>query len=389
MEHKYLELNADNCKPGGKNYHVGMQAARISVVNRRKDWMYREKQFGPRNDAYTNFLSEQPNIIKLANAFGISQAYDLNGKYNPEVKKLLDNGDLKPTDVWRVVDETTIRIEANSSLFTIMNDLRTLDKPISIGKLAALYRVVDDTSKAHRSMSGQIPREITRSAYSFDGTAYGITQSFFGREWREVQGLAGEYDWVADERYNASNTLMTDQASLFLDGDEKLTHEGYTYEGIRDLAIPLNLGAGGLNVDMSSSSTTYASIERVFIEAVYLLNVTNRAAGQITFYVSDAIWKNLMRKGTNDTSFETFLSGLSRIPGVAAIKNDSNLATNEMIGIVLSQRYIHPLVGMPMTVTPVERLRSHDDVVFECWQAIGLQIPRDSGGRRGVMRASA
>ena len=99
---------------------------------------------------------------------------------------------------------------------------------------------------------------------------------------------------------------------------------------------------------------------------------------------------NLLRRGSSDSAFETFLAALSRLPGVAAIKqiNDPTVLTgNEFFAIPLSSEYIHPITAMGVTTTPVQRLQPFEDFNFVTWGAMGIQIKADYNGKKGCVWA--
>lgn len=155
----------------------------------------------------------------------------------------------------------------------------------------------------------------------------------------------------------------------------------------------LDLGVGGLNVDLTASTTTYADIEQVFINALQVLQgAANNVEMDITFMVSSDIWFNLLRRGTNENGWQTFIESLRNVPGVANIikTNGTNaLNGNEFIAMAASGQYIQPVVGMGMTTTPMQRLTPYADWNSLVWTAAGLQIKADSAGRSGVLYASA
>ena len=82
-------------------------------------------------------------------------------------------------------------------------------------------------------------------------------------------------------------------------------------------------------------------------------------------------------------------NGLRRIPGVAGFKKSDAVSGNEFLAIILSSEYIRPVVGMPVTTTPIARVTPMDDWHVLVWTAAGLQIKADANGRTGVLYASA
>src|SRR5690606_6692001 len=129
-------------------------------------------------------------------------------------------------------------------------------------------------------------------------------------------------------------------------------------------------------------SLTYAEAYSVFVDILRLL------PADATFYVSDEIWFNLMRINTATTVAETILAGIQRIPGVAAIRRAEQFTGNELAAIVLRSEFIRPVVGMPITTTPIERKTPMDKFNILVWGVSGLEIRGDSNGKSGVVYAA-
>jgi hypothetical protein len=109
----------------------------------------------------------------------------------------------------------------------------------------------------------------------------------------------------------------------------------------------------------------------------------------ITFALSSEIWFNALRRGTTDTSFETILAALKRIPGVADVvmTNGEQLSGNEFLAWANTDQYIQIQSGMAVNTQPVVRTQYNDDFNFVTWGAAGLLIKADSAGRSGVLYA--
>jgi hypothetical protein len=293
-----------------------------------------------------------------------------------------------PRDAWRDMDATTKTIMTSDEGGPLLNDLLPLVRPVSIGKIVAEYRRRSDSGVSQASISGQLAKNLDKGVYDYDGALVLIHDSGFGREWREVEGQRSEgFDALSDDQSNAVRAVTRGVVSHMVNGVTGVKFKDRTAPGIKTSG---NVASLDLSIDLTASATTYAQIESVFIAALQQQQSVNFVRTPMTVYVSSAIWFNLLRRGTNDAAFETFLAGLLRLPGIAAIKqiNDTSLMSgNEFFMIPLSSEHIQPVVGMAVSTTPVQRLHPFADFNFVTWGAFGLLIKADFGGRKGVLWA--
>lgn len=301
-----------------------------------------------------------------------------------------------PADVYRSMDAQTKQLMTGDEGGVLLDDLLPLAKSVNVGKIVAEYRQVSDAAGAQSSISGQHAKPMDKVQYDYDGTLVLIHDAGVGREWRELEGMRSEgFDALIDDQAAAVRAVRRQLVDNFLNGKPGVLYKGQASFGIKNSpnTQPLDLGAGGLNVDMTSPSTTFAQMETVIIAALKVLQGTaNNVETDVMFYVSADIHFNMLRRTTNDGAFETFLTALRRIPGVRDIKktNGANALTgNEFIALALSSEFIQPVVGMGMTTTPMTRLTPYADYNLLVWTAAGLQIKADAQGRSGVLYASA
>jgi hypothetical protein len=299
-----------------------------------------------------------------------------------------------PQDVYRDFDNQTKALMTGDEGGVILNDLLPLARSVPVGKIVSEYRQASDAGIARSSISGQHSKPMDKTEYDYDGTLVLIHDSPVGREWRELEAMRSEdFDGLVDDQANAVRAVRRQVVDNFLSGSDTV-YKGQASFGIKNSpnTQPLNLGAAGLNLDLTSPTITFAQAQSVFIAALQVLQGSaNNVDMPITFYVSSEIWFNMLRTGTNDTRFETFMQGLMNIPGVAGIKktNGANALTgNEFIGMALSNQYVQPVVGMAMTSTPMIRLTPYSDYNLLVWTAAGLQVKADAAGRSGVLYAS-
>lgn len=291
-----------------------------------------------------------------------------------------------PRDAWRDFDATTKGIMTSDEGGPLLADLMPLSRSVNIGKIVAEYRNRSDSGASQASISGQLAKGMDKGVYDYDGSLVLIHDSSFGREWREVEGQRSEgFDALSDDQSNAVRAVTRGVISHIVNGVADQKFKGYEAKGIKTSTKVASLD---LSVDLTTA--TYAQIETVFIAALQQQQATNFVKTPLTVYVSSAIWFNLLRRGTNDAAFETFLEGLKRLPGIAAIKqiNDTSLLSgNEFFMIPLTSEHIQPIMGMAVTTTPIQRLHPFADFNFLTWGAAGILIKADYNGKKGVLWA--
>lgn len=306
-----------------------------------------------------------------------------------------------PQDVFRDFDNQTKQLMTGDEGGVILDALLPLARSVHIGKIVSEYRRVSDAGEAQSSISGQHRKPTDHVTYDYDGTLVMIHDSAFSREWRELEGMRSEdFDALIDDQAASVRAARRQLVDNFLNGTtdangNPIVYKGQTSYGIKNSpnTQQLDLGAGGLAVDLTSSTTTFAQIEAAILTVLQTLQgAANNVDMDITFYVSSEIWFNLLRRGTNENNWQTFLEALRNIPGVADIRktNSQNaLSGNEFIAYAASSQFLQPVVGMAMTTTPMVRLTPYADWNSLVWTAAGLQVKADMQGRSGVLYASA
>lgn len=298
-----------------------------------------------------------------------------------------------PQDVYRDFDNQTKELMTGDEGNVILDDLLPLARSLPIGKIVTEYRKVNDGFVARSSISGQHAKPVDHVAYDYEGTLVLIHDNGFGREWREMEAMRSEgFSPIVDDQAASVRAVRRKVIDNFLNGDATAVFKGTSSFGLKNSPGTqlLNLGAGGLNIDMTSAATTYAQMQSVIIAILTVLQGrANNVDGDIMLYVSPEIWFNVLRTGTNDTRFQTFLQGLLNTPGVAGIKKTNVLTGNQILAMRLSREFVAPAVGMAMTTTPIMRTTPFSDYHWLTWMAAGIQVKRDGVGRSGVLYASS
>ena len=320
--------------------------------------------------------------------FDASQKVYSNMEHLQPSQRAANAAAVLPRDVWRDFDSTTKSIMTSDEGGPLLADLMPLARPVNIGKIVAEYRTRSDSGASQASISGQLAKGLDKGVYDYDGGLVLVHDSGFGREWREVEGQRSEnFDALTDDQSNATRAVTRGIVSHIVNGVPNVKFKGYEALGIKNSP---NVEALDLSVDLTATGTTFAQMEAVFIAALKQQQAVNFVRTPLTVYVSSAIWFNLLRRGTTDAAFETFLQGLSRLPGIAAFKliNDTTvLSGNEFFMIPLSNEHIQPIVGMGVATTPIQRLHPFADFNFVTWGAVGILIKADFSGKKGVLWA--
>lgn len=296
-----------------------------------------------------------------------------------------------PQDAYREFDKTIKRVMAGDEGSAVVSLLPTRSLPI--GKIVAEYAQASDSGAAQASISGRQAHKMDRAAYTYDNALVLIHDDSFGRQWREVESMRSEdFDALQDDQANTVRSVRRSINDHVFNGVSGVEYKSSTAYGIKNATNTqsLDLDASGVNVDLTSSSATFADFEKAIVAALQALQGSaNNVEMDITFAFSSEIWFNALRTGTTDTNFTTILEACRRIPGVANIvkTNGTQLSGNEFLAWANSDQYIQLQVGMAVNTQPVVRQMYNDPFNFVTWGAAGLLIKADSAGRSGVLYA--
>lgn len=304
---------------------------------------------------------------------------------------LAANAGRVPQDTYRDFDRTIKRVMAGDEGANIVSLLPTRSLPV--GKIVAEYAQASDSGAAQATISGRQAHKLDRAAYDYDGALVLIHDDAFGRQWREVEAMRSEdFDALQDDQANTVRSVRRSIYDHALNGVPDVQYKGAQAYGMKNSpnTQPLQLGAAGVNVDLTSNTATYADFEKAIIAALTALQgPANNVDMNITFAVSSEVWFNALRTGTTDSNFRNTLEALRNIPGVADIvkSNGSQLSGNEFLAWANSDEYVQLQVGMAVNTQPVVRNMFNDPYNFVTWGAAGVLIKADTAGRSGVLYA--
>lgn len=306
-------------------------------------------------------------------------------RYNRDMAEragLAANVDI-PSEAWKAFDASAVDLMIGPEADTLLADLMPLARNVGIGKIVAEYRKLGGELEVRSSIDGEHAKPVNSTGFDVDGNLVLVHSTQVGRSWRELEGMREEgFDELIVDQAAAVRNVRMRTADNFVNGTAGLSFKGYESTGIKNNpnTQPYNLTTGGF--DLTDASITYADAYAALVGALRLL------PDEANIYVSNDIWFNLMRINTAGTAQETILAGLQRTPGVLSIKRISQLTGNEFIAVVPQSQYVRPVVGMPITTTPIERRTPMDKFNLLVWGASGLEIRGDAEERSGVVYAA-
>lgn len=333
------------------------------------------------------------DVAAMRHYFAVNEdAFPVLGATGGSLTGLAVNVGRDIDSVWRDFDTQTVGLgrEPDSIL---LQDLAPLARSVNIGKIVSEYRRTNGAFSAQSSIDGQHKKPMDRGSYDYDGTVILVHTGQVGRTWRELEGERSEgFDGLLEDQAGVTLEVQDQSSRYMVNGDLSKVYKGYKGHGIKTspntLAVNLTTGGSGIAaVDLTDPTLTLEAANNFFIQAVAALR-NQFASGRIKFYTSSAAMQNMSRMGGVVGSTRSILSILLENPDISGIVYDRNFTGNEIAGVILDTRYIRPVVGMPMTSTPMVRQTPMDDFQVLVWTATGLQIKADAAGKsKGVLYA--
>lgn len=307
------------------------------------------------------------------------------------------NEGIVPQDVYQEFDAITVERMRSDDGDTFLNDLMGLSNSVNIGKLVNKFRRSSDAGNSKTSMSGQTGTRFDQVEYTYDGSIIPIHDNGFFRGWREWAAMKSEgFDALFDDQRESVATLRRHLADNFLDGHRDdsgniIVVDGLSWGGMRNdsRVAQVDLGAGGINFDFTSTAATYSQIEAAFKQVRNVLWIDNKCEQDATYYVSREIASNFERNSSESYDSQKILNRLAQLMGVASIKTSSKLTGNQLMAFPLDRNKIRPNVGMGMNTVALPRPVYNSNYEFVNWAAIGFEIRTDYFSNTCVLYASA
>jgi len=311
---------------------------------------------------------------------------------NHHIADLTTNAGRSPQDLYREFDTMIVEQFRLDEGDAILNALLPLSRSVNIGRTIVEYARASDSGVAQTSMSGSTGIKFDGLDYDYGGTYVPVHDVGFELPWRqyEAQRLEG-FDEVMDLQRESARTLRQRYVSFLLDGSA-IKYKGKTWSGFRsDSTVKqVDLGAGGLNVDFTSSALTGANFRNGWLELVKKLYLEEKVTVPATYFVSNQIFFNAQRFYTDNYASGTILDQIKRVVGVADVVPSSALTGNQVLAMPLSQSFIEPVVGMGVNTVALSRPEYNSPYRWVTWGAMGIMVKNDFGGTNtGVMYAAS
>lgn len=299
--------------------------------------------------------------------------------------------------LYRAFDTTVLQQFEPNTEFTLLNDLMPLSRSVRLEQSRYDYARTGGKGWAHTSMSGQIGAALDARSYTFDGTMVPIHDSGFKFEWRDPIFNSPS---VLQSQADAQRGSVLDVQRKFVDyiyngfrdkAGNFANFDGLTWKGLKDdeRVQQIDLGASGLNIDFSSSSSTAAGLRAGAIALRDQMRRINNQYANQTWYVSGDIISNLERYFSDNYQSVTILEEILKLTGIDSIKEDSQLSGNEIVIIPLGAGVIAPIVGQGVGTVADPRQFYNSDYIWRTWGAMGLMVKQDINNKYSVIHASS
>lgn len=292
--------------------------------------------------------------------------------------------------LYKAYDQTVLKQFEPNTEFTLLNDLMPLSRSVRLEESVYEYARTGGRGWAHTSMSGQIGAALDAKSYTFDGTMVPIHDSGFKFNWRDpvfnkgsalsslADAQAGSVDDVRRQYVDYIWEGFRDAAGNYIKFDDK-TWKGLRHdERVAQVTLTVNF----------ATSTDPKAMRAAAIALRDVLKLQNMQYGQQTWYVSSEIMSN-WEQYFDVNSLRTVLEEISKLSGIAAIKEDAELTGNEIVIVPLQAGVIAPIVGQAFGTVADPRQFYNSDYVWRTWGAAGLMIKQDINGHYSVIHASS
>jgi len=292
--------------------------------------------------------------------------------------------------LYKAYDQTVLKQFEPNTEFTLLNDLMPLSRSVRLEESVYEYARTGGRGWAHTSMSGQIGAALDAKSYTFDGTMVPIHDSGFKFNWRDpvfnkgsalsslADSQSGSVDDVRRQYVDYIWEGFRDAAGNYISFDDK-TWKGLRHdERVAQVTLTVNF----------ATSTDPKAMRAAAIALRDVLKLQNMQYGQQTWYVSSEIMSN-WEQYFDVNSLRTVLEEISKLSGIAAIKEDAELTGNEIVIVPLQAGVIAPIVGQACGTVADPRQYYNSDYVWRTWGAAGLMVKQDINGHYSVIHASS
>jgi hypothetical protein len=292
--------------------------------------------------------------------------------------------------LYKAYDQTVLKQFEPTTEFTLLNDLMPLSRSVRLEESVYEYARTGGRGWAHTSMSGQIGAALDAKSYTFDGTMVPIHDSGFKFNWRDpVFNKGSALASLADAQSGSVDDVRRQYVDYIWEGfrdanGNYIRYDDKTWKGLRN---DERVAQVTLTVDFSTSTDPKA-MRAAAIALRDVMKIQNLQYGQQTWYVSSEIMSN-WEQYFDVNSLRTVLEEISKLSGIAAIKEDAELSGNEILIVPLTAGVIAPIVGQAFGTVADPRQFYNSDYVWRTWGAAGLMVKQDINGHYSVIHASS
>ena len=309
------------------------------------------------------------------------------------------NAGRKPSDLYREFDSqvvTQFRLDEGDA---ILNPLMGLARSLPLGRTVLENARASDAGTFTQSMSGEEGSIFAKVDFDFDGTIVPVNVGGYKVNFRQNQQLTLEnFEYLSNLQRETLRTHRQGLIGSFMDGHKNkdgsfIKEKGFDWRGVRaDSRVDqVDLGAGGLNVDFTSSSLSGQDAKAAFIALTRRRYIDNKVTARATFYVSNEIMFNFMRDYSTEYKDVSIMTVLKRDLGanIVDIVPSSVLTGNQVLSIPMESRFIQPLVGMGVSTIARNRPEWNSPLAFDIVSAVGWKVNTDFGDQGKAIQYAA
>jgi len=310
--------------------------------------------------------------------------------------QMFANMGLKPNDLYREFDNTTVREMHLDEGEAILTRLMPLARPLAIGRTVLANARATGAGNFSQSMSGEVSTAADAVNYDASKCITPVNVTPFKRNWREGEMLSQEmFDDAVVMHAEHVRAHRKGIIGSFMDGHKDadgnfLKEDGADWQGVRADSRVYQYDLTTASIDFSSASATGKEIRDAWIAMAKVRNVDNAVGMPAVYFVSWEIFYNFARLYSDAYGSGSILANLLTVPGTAEIVPSSVLTGNQVLSMVMSSTFIQPVVGMQVSTIAKSRPEWNSPFAFDIVSAIGWNIKNDHGdANKSVMYAAS
>lgn len=305
-------------------------------------------------------------------------------------------------DFWLELDRGAAEVAADTRGREIYDDLQSLVTVLPIGKTVKAYTNAGDIAKDVKiSMDGQSPQTFDQTGYGGDGDPIPLFTAGYGVSWRHMLGAeAGNLPLMLDSQRAKLEVFYATTNNYALNGSARINEAGFIGQGLKNHrnTAKVNLGAGGVNIDLSATGTTNDAIVEFFTKDFAAVLDSHNIPMVDVFWVSKEIAARMAVPFSKSDGFKegTLLENVLRLqPRIREIKVSYNtdlvgaehltggvtggLVGNEFLAYVKSKSFLEVPTGQAVQIVPLARINPRDNFNNDISTAFGVQVKKNRG----------